>query len=213
MGHGLDSTTERPAGTSPDAVGRAILLEYATIAWNVLEVGVTIALGVAATSLALVAFGLDSLVEIGASSAVIWQLRRRDGARAATRALGVVGASFFALAAVLLTGSVASLIEGRRPDDSVPGVVYLAITALVMFSLAFGKRRLARELGEHPLAHEARVTFLDGCLATGVLLALVVNLALGWWWADAIAAAAVGVAALPEGLDAWRDFRDPTRIA
>jgi divalent metal cation (Fe/Co/Zn/Cd) transporter len=212
MGHELDSTTQRPAGTSPDALGRAIRLEYATIAWNVLEVGVTIVLGVAATSLALVAFGLDSLVEIGASSAVIWQLRRRDGVRT-TRALGVVGACFFALAAVLLTGSVASLVDGRRPDDSVPGVVYLAITALVMFSLAFGKRRLARELGEHPLAHEARVTFLDGCLATGVLLALVVNLAFGWWWADAVAAAFVGVAAIPEGLDAWRDVRDPTRIA
>ena len=176
-----------------------------------IEVGVTIALGIAAGSLALVAFGLDSLVEIGASSAVIWQLRRRDAARTA-RALAVVGAAFFALAAILVAGAIASLAEGRRPDDSVPGVAYLAVTAVVMFSLSFQKRRIGTRLGEHPLAHEARITFLDGTLATGVLLALVLNLALGWWWADALAAAAIGVVAIPEGLDAWRDSRDPSRI-
>jgi divalent metal cation (Fe/Co/Zn/Cd) transporter len=197
-------------GTSPGAL-MAIRLEYATIAWNVMEVGVTIALGIAARSLALIAFGLDSVVEIGASSVVIWQLRRRDLART-MRALALVGLAFFALSAVLLVGSVASLVDGRRPDDSVPGVVYLAVTAVVMFSLSFAKRRIGVRLGEHPLAHEARITFLDGLLATGVLLALVVNLAFGWWWADAIAAAMVGVAAIPEGVDAWRDSRDPSRI-
>jgi len=212
MCHECDSSTRAEGGTIPDALGRAIRLEYATIAWNVMEVVATVALGIAAGSLALVAFGLDSLVEIGASSAVIWQLRRRDAARM-TRALAVVGGAFFALAAILLAGAVASLLDGRRPDDSVPGVAYLAVTAVVMFSLSVAKRRIGIRLGEHPLAHEARITFLDGLLATGVLLALVVNLAFEWWWADAIAAAMVGLAAIPEGLDAWRDSRDPSRIA
>ncbi len=81
-----------------------------------------------------------------------------------------------------------------------------------MFSLAIGKRRLGARLGNHPLATEARITFLDGCLATGVLLALVVNIAFGWWWADPLAAALVGIAAVPEGVDAWRDSRDPSRM-
>jgi divalent metal cation (Fe/Co/Zn/Cd) transporter len=123
-----------------------------------------------------------------------------------------VGAAFFALAVILVTGAVVSLAEGRRPDDSVPGVVYLGVTAVVMFTLSFAKRRLGTQLGEHPLAHEARITFLDGVLATGVLLALAVNLAFGWWWADAVAAAMVGIVAIPEGLDAWRDSRDLSRV-
>ena len=212
MRHDGDSSTGEADGTSPTALAWAIRLEYATIAWNVMEVVVTIALGIAAGSLALVAFGLDSVVEISASSVVVWQLRSRDGTRTA-RALGVVGAAFFALAAVLVVGAVTSLVEGRRPDESVVGAAYLALTAVVMFSLSFAKRRLGEQLGEHPLAHEARITFLDGLLATGVFLALLVNVAFGWWWADAIAAAMVGIVAIPEGLDAWRDSRDLSRIA
>jgi hypothetical protein len=212
MRHDGDSSTRAADGTSPTALVRAIRLEYATIGWNTLEVAITIALGIAAGSLALVAFGLDSLVEICASSVVIWQLRSRDAVRTG-RALAVVGMAFFALAVLLIAGASTSLLEGRRPDESVAGAAYLAVTALVMFSLSIAKRRLGIELGEHPLAHEARITFLDGLLATGVFLALLANLALGWWWADAIAASAVGVAAIPEGLDAWRDSRDLTRIA
>lgn len=187
-------------------------LEGLTVGWNVLEVGVTIALGVAAGSLALVAFGLDSVVEICASLAVLWQLRTRTAGRT-LRAMAVVGFAFFALAVVLIGAAIETLAVGREAGESPFGAAYLAVTAIVMFSLAMAKRRLGVRLGNHPLATEARITFLDGCLATGVLLALVVNLAFGWWWADPIAAAAVGVAAIPEGVDAWRDSRDPSRMS
>jgi len=187
-------------------------LEGLTVGWNVLEVGVTIALGVAAGSLALVAFGLDSVVEICASLAVLWQLRTRTAGRT-LRAMAVVGFAFFALAVVLIGAAIETLAVGREAGESPFGAAYLAVTAIVMFSLAMAKRRLGVRLGNHPLATEARITFLDGLLATGVLLALVVNLAFGWWWADPIAAAAVGVAAIPEGVDAWRDSRDPSRMS
>jgi divalent metal cation (Fe/Co/Zn/Cd) transporter len=196
---------------STDAVRSAVRLERLTVAWNVLEVGVTIALGVAAGSLALVAFGLDSVVEICASAAVLWQLRTRTAGRT-LRAMAVVGLAFFALSVILISAAIQTLAVGREAGESPLGAAYLAVTAVVMFSLAMAKRRLGVRLGNHPLATEARITFLDGVLATGVLLALVVNLAFGWWWADPIAAAVVGVAAIPEGVDAWRDSRDPSRM-
>jgi divalent metal cation (Fe/Co/Zn/Cd) transporter len=185
---------------------RALRLERLTVAWNAIEVFVTIGLGVAAGSIALVAFGLDSLVEIFASLVILWQLRAEGTETARTgRALRLVSVAFFALAAVLLVGAVQSLIAGRRADDSPLGVAYLAVTALVMFTLAWRKRLVARDLDNHPLVHEARITFLDGLLATGILLALVADAALGWWWADPLAAAAVGLAAISEGIDAPRE--------
>jgi divalent metal cation (Fe/Co/Zn/Cd) transporter len=182
-------------------------LEYLTVAWNVLEVFFTIGLGIAAGSLALIAFGLDSLIEIFASSVVLWHLRG-DGNRAQTRrAMGLVAIAFFGLAAILLAAAAQGLAAGRVAEHSPLGIAYLAVTAGVMFTLSWRKRLLGSSLANHPLEHEARITFLDGMLATGVLFALVANLAFGWWWADPIAAALVGVAAIPEGIDALGDSR------
>jgi divalent metal cation (Fe/Co/Zn/Cd) transporter len=183
----------------------AMRLEYATVAWNILEVLVTVSLGIAAGSLALIAFGLDSLVEIFASTVVLWHLQGGPGRERTQRALWLVAIAFFVLAALLLGGAVRSLAVGDRAGESPLGVVYLAMTALVMFALAFRKRRVSVALGNHPLDHEARVTMLDGCLATGILLALVVNIAFGWWWADALAAATVGVVAIFEGIATPRE--------
>ena len=186
-------------------VERARHLEVATIVWNVLEVFVTIGLGIAAGSLALIAFGLDSVAEILASGAVLWSLRGDAGRERTRRALRVVALAFFALAAVLFVGGVRNLITEQHPGDSPFGIAYLAVTAGVMFGLAIAKQRLSRKVDNHPLVHEARVTFLDGILATSVLLALVVNSAFGWWWADPLAAIAVAVVAVFEGIAAPRE--------
>lgn len=183
-------------------------LEYATVAWNAVEVFVTLGLGIAAGSLALIAFGLDSLVEIFASGVVLWHLRGNPGHERTQRALRLVALAFFVLAAVLLGGAIRDLVVGNRADGSPLGIVYLAITAVVMFSLAIAKRRVSVELDNHPLSHEARVTFLDGGLATAILLALVANAAFGWWWADPLAAAVVGVAAIFEGIAAPREHEE-----
>ncbi len=181
---------------------RARRLEAATIVWNVGEVFVTIGLGIASGSLALIAFGLDSVAEIFASSVVIWHLRSAPEPARTRRALRLVALAFFVLAAVLIAAGVRNLVIEHRPDDSPWGIAYLAVTACVMFGLAVAKLRTSRAIDDHPLVHEARVTFLDGTLAVAILLALVLNATLGWWWADSLAAILVGVLAISEGIAA-----------
>ena len=173
-----------------------------------MEVVVTITLGVRAGSLALVAFGLDSVVEIFASTVVIRNLhddRRDPGDRRTHRALRLIAVAFWVLSAFLIVMSVRALLLRDHPGSSPVGVVYLAITAVVMFGLAGWKRVTADELGSEPLQAESAMTFLDGCLSTGVLTALVLNAWLGWWWTDAAAALLVAAVAANEGIGHWRD--------
>lgn len=190
-----------------DAQRRALGLEYLTVAWNVMEVFVTISLGVAAGSLALVAFGLDSCVEIFASTVVLWHLRGDGTVHRTRRAMRFVAIAFFLLTAVLLAGAARSLLAHQEPGRSPLGIAYLALTCVVMLTLSWRKREVGKALDNHPLEHEARITFLDGLLAGAVLLALVLNAVAGVWWADPIAAVAVALAAIPEGLDALADSR------
>jgi divalent metal cation (Fe/Co/Zn/Cd) transporter len=187
---------------------RGIHLEWATNGWNVMEVVVTITLGLQAGSLALIAFGLDSIVEIFASTVVIRNLRddRSDpGDRRVHRSLRLIAAAFWILAVFLVIISLRGLIRGDRPDRSPLGVAYLGLTAVIMFGLSVLKRSTARESGSEALQAEAAMTFLDGCLSTGILSALVLNAWLGWWWADAAAALLVATFAVKEGVDHWRE--------
>ncbi len=172
-----------------------------------MEVVVTISLGVQAGSLALIAFGLDSVVEIFASTVVIRSLRdkRHDpGDRRVHRSLRLIAVAFWLLAAFLVGATVRGLVRGDRPESSPLGVAYLAITACVMFALARLKQITGNQLASEPLQAEAGVTFLDGCLSTGILVALVVNASFGWWWADATAALLVAGFAIQDGAEHWR---------
>lgn len=185
---------------------RALLLEYGTIAWNVGEAVFTVALGIAVGSLALVGFGTDSVVEVFASSVVVWHvgLRREGGTpERIRRALRLVAVAFAALAVVLITLSVRDLATGRRAGESLIGIAYLAVTAVVMFALAFAKRRTAETLGSAPLRSEATMTFLDGILSTLTLIGLALNAGFGLRWADPAAALFVGVAAAKEARKNW----------
>ncbi len=175
-----------------------------------MEVVVTITLGVQAGSLALIAFGLDSVIEIFASTVVIRNLhddRHDPGDRRIHRALRLIAVAFWILAAFLTIMSVRGLIRQDRSDSSPVGVIYLAITACVMFGLSGLKRTTARLVGSEPLHAEAAMTFLDGCLSTSVLAALVLNAWLGWWWTDPAAALLVAAAAVNEGVRHWRESR------
>lgn len=206
--YGRAVTTAEP----PDAGGRlrrrARRLEWITVGWNVGEFGVTLALGLAARSLALMAYGLESCVEVFASLVVVWHLRGQGSDGRTRRAMGFVAAAFFGLATLLVAGAVHGLVVGTRPDDSPLGVAYLATAAVAMLLLAGAKGRIGRSLGNHPLEHEARITYLDAALAAGILIALVLDARLGWWWTDPLATLAVAAAAVPEGVDAWRDHRN-----
>jgi len=162
---------------------RGFALEYGTLSWNVAGIVVLAFATVAARSVALAGFGLDSLIEIGASTIVIWELSG-TGADRQRAGLRLIGYAFAALAVYLLVQSSVVLATGYRPRPSVPGIAWTAGTAVVMFLLAAGKARTGRALGNPVLRAEGRVTMIDGILATAVLLGLTLNAGFGWWWAD-----------------------------
>ena len=162
---------------------RGFWLEYATLAWNVAGIIVLAIAAIAARSVALAGFGLDSLIEIGASTVVIWELSGTSGERQ-RRGLRLIGYAFAALAAYLLVQSTAVLASGYHPSHSPLGITWTAVTAAVMFTLAAGKARTGRALGNPVLRTEGRVTLIDGILASTVLLGLILNASIGWWWAD-----------------------------
>ncbi len=172
--------------SSEPALRRGLRLEYATLAWNVVGLAVLAWTAIAARSVALAGFGLDSLIEIGASVVVIWELTGIDERRQ-HRALRLIGGAFAALALYLLVQGVVVLVVRHHAGHSVAGIVWTALTALAMFALAWGKARTGRALGNLVLQTEGRVTLVDGILATAVLVGLVLNAALGWWWADPVA--------------------------
>ena len=164
-------------------VRRGFALEYATLAWNVAGIAVLAVIAVAARSVALAGFGLDSAIEIGASTVVIWELSGTGEGRQ-RRALRLIGWAFAVLAAYLLAQSTIVLAAGYHPRHSVAGIAWTALTAAVMFALAAGKARTGRALDNSVLRTEGRVTTIDGILAAAVLAGLLLNAALGWWWAD-----------------------------
>jgi divalent metal cation (Fe/Co/Zn/Cd) transporter len=165
---------------------RGFALEYTTLAWNIVGIVVLALAAVAARSVALAGFGLDSLIEIGASAVVIWELSGADEQRQ-RRALRLIAVAFTALALYLAVQSTVVLASGFHPHHSLTGIAWTAITAAVMFALAAGKRRTGTALNNAVLRAEGRVTLIDGLLACAVLAGLALNTALGWWWADPLA--------------------------
>ena len=161
-------------------------LEFVTLGWNVVGIVVLARSAWVARSVALAGFGLDSLIEIGASVVVIWELAD-TGALRRRRALGLIRVGFAALAVYLVVQSAVALLVGHRPDRSPVGIGWTAATAAVMFALAAGKARVGAVLDNPVLRAEGRVTFVDGLLAAAVLVALILNAAVGWWWTDSIA--------------------------
>jgi len=164
-------------------VRRGFALEWMTLGWNVAGIIVLAYAAVTARSVALAGFGLDSLIEIGASTVVIWELSG-TGEERQRRGLRLIGWAFAALAVYLLVQSTLVLATGYHPRHSVPGIIWTAVTAAVMFALAAGKARTGRALDNPVLRTEGRVTMIDGILANAVLTGLALNAALGWWWAD-----------------------------
>jgi divalent metal cation (Fe/Co/Zn/Cd) transporter len=170
---------------------RGLRLEYVTLAWNVVGVAVLAAAAWTARSVALAGFGLDSLIEIGASTVVVWELTGRDhgaaGSGRTERALRLIGAAFAALAVYLAVQSTVVLATGHRASASPAGIAWTAATAAVMFALARGKARTGAALGNEVLRTEGRVTFVDAVLASAVLAGIGLDAAVGWWWADPLA--------------------------
>jgi divalent metal cation (Fe/Co/Zn/Cd) transporter len=163
------------------ALGRG--LEAFTLSWNVVGIVVLTVAAVQARSVALAGFGLDSLIEIGASAVVLWELSGVGEARQ-RKALRLIAGAFLVLAVYLIAQTVFVLASGHHPRHSPLGIIWVAITAVVMFALAAGKARTGRALANPVLITEGHVTAIDGALAVAVLIGLALNAALGWWWAD-----------------------------
>ena len=185
---------------------RGFALEYATMAWMVAEAAVAITAGVLASSIVLIGFGLDSVIEFFAAMIVIWQLRGEiAGQQRETRAVRLIGLTFFALAAYLAAESIHDLVTRARPGESIVGLAVAAAALVVMPVLAVAKRRTGQAMGNRTLVAESAESFFCAYTSAAALAGVGLNTALGWWWADPAAALIIAALAVKEGLEAWHD--------
>jgi divalent metal cation (Fe/Co/Zn/Cd) transporter len=185
---------------------RGFRLEYATMTWMVAEATVAITAGLLAASIALVGFGLDSLIELFSAAIVIWQLRGEiAGQDRQTRAIRLIGVTFFALAAYLTVDAVRDLATAARPGQSVPGLAVTATALVVMPVLALAKRRTGQALGNQTLVADSAETAFCAFTSAAALLGVGLNAWLGWWWADPAAALIIAAMAVKEGIECWEE--------
>jgi divalent metal cation (Fe/Co/Zn/Cd) transporter len=184
---------------------RARLLAWGGNGWHIVEFAVAVAAGIAASSVALVAFGIDSLIELLAGGVIVWLFtgKRVGSASAERRAQQVIALSFFALA-VYVSFETVRAFTGAHPEASWTGVGLAALTAPTMPLLARAKQRVGRELSSRATESEGSQNMICAYLSVALLVGLGANAVLGWWWADPAAAAVIAVVALREGREAWR---------
>ena len=191
-----------------EAVARQRWLTNATIGWNSLEGVVAIAAGIAAGSVSLIGFGLDSGIELSAAVILSWRLaqERRTGCKQDVdkRAQRLIAMSFAALAAYVGVESMRDLATADRPDESPIGITMAALSLVVMPFLARAKRKLAPLMGSRAVDAEAKQTLLCAFLSGALLVGLSANAALGWWWADPLAGLFIAGAAGYETVHVWR---------
>ncbi len=191
-----------------DAVRRGLWLEYLTVAWNSAEAVIAIVAGVIAGSIALVGFGLDSVIETSSGVILLWRLyqdrhgHRREQVENTARKL--VGVSFIALAGYVGFESVKSLWKREAPDESLVGIILAIVSLIVMPLLARAKRQVAARIASRALQADSRQTDLCAYLSAILLGGLLLNALLGWWWADPVAGLVMTPIILNEGRQALR---------
>lgn len=200
-------TSLRPSAASTvRLLRRGVWLERVTLGWNVVGIAVLTYAAIRARSVALAGFGLDSLVEIGASTIVLWELSGTGEARQ-RRALRLIGFAFIALATYITIQSTIVLATRYHPEHSLLGIAWTALTAAVMFALAAAKTHTGTALDNSVLNTEGHVTFIDGLLAVSVLAGLTLNAALGAWWADPLAGLVIVFYGIREAHAIFKDDR------
>jgi divalent metal cation (Fe/Co/Zn/Cd) transporter len=183
---------------------RAQLLAGASVTYNVIEAIIAIAAGAAAGSVALVGFGLDSVVEVSSGLIILWQFRHRLPETRERQALRLLAFSFFGLATYVTFESVRSLIGGSHPDTSPVGIGLAIASLIIMPVLSWAQRRTGRALGSNAVVADSTQTLLCTYLSAVLLAGLVLNATLGWAWADPIAGLIIAAVAVREGIEAWR---------
>ncbi|MGJ9413753.1 cation diffusion facilitator family transporter [Aeromicrobium sp. CF4.19] len=175
-----------------------------TITYNVIEAVIAITAGHMVSSSALIAFGLDSIVEVMSAAAVAWQFAGPDPEARERIALRLIALSFFGLAVFVGIDAMRALLGAPDPDHSTIGVVLAAVSLAIMPFLSWFERRTGRELGSSSAVADSKQTLLCTYLSAVLLVGLVLNSALGWGWADPLAALIIAGVAAKEGVDAWR---------
>jgi len=198
------TTAVTPLGDASGDVRRGRRLELLTLGWNVVEAVVAVAAGAAASSVALVGFGIDSVIECLSGAVLLWRLQDGAGIERERRALKLVGVSFLLLAAYVAFEAASGLIAREAPERSPVGIVLAALSVVVMPLLARAKRRVAVRLGSRALDADSRQTDLCAYLSAILLAGLGLNALLGWWWADGVAALAMVPIIVNEGREALR---------
>jgi divalent metal cation (Fe/Co/Zn/Cd) transporter len=185
---------------------KARLLAWGGNAWHLVEFGIAIAAGLAAGSVALIGFGADSLIEGLAGFVIVWLFTggRGSSEQAERRAQQLIAVSYFILAAYIGVASSRDLVAGNEPAVSWVGIGLAAFTALTMPLLAMVKRRVGNKLNSSATVSEAQQNQICAYLSIALLVGLLANALVGWWWADPAAALVIGAVALREGIESWR---------
>lgn len=183
---------------------RIRLIVAITIGYNLIEAIVAIAAGTAASSGALIGFGLDSTIEVLSAAAVAWQFTRKDPERWEKGTLRVIAVAFFLLAIYVSVNAVLTLTRASDVQHSTVGIVLTALSVIIMPFLSLTERRTGKELGSATAIADSKQTLICTYLSAAVLIGLLLNTLLGWWWADPIAALVVVVFAVREGIEAWK---------
>jgi divalent metal cation (Fe/Co/Zn/Cd) transporter len=183
---------------------RAQLLAGASVAYNLAEAVIAIAAGLAAGSVALIGFGLDSTVEISSGLIILWQFRHRLPDSRERQALRLMAVSFFALAGYVTVESLRALVTGREPESSAVGIGLATTSMLVMPFLSWAQRRTGRALGSGAVVADSTQTLLCTYLSAVLLVGLGLNAVLGWSWADPVAGLVIAAVAVREGRETWR---------
>jgi divalent metal cation (Fe/Co/Zn/Cd) transporter len=188
---------------------RARQLAWVSLVWHLTEGAISIGLGLAASSIALIGFGADSFIETAAGAVVLWRLtgsRVQDAGRerAERRAAKMIAVTFYVLAVYVIAHATFAIVTVTKPEESIFGIIMAATTMIAMPPLAIAKQRIGKRIGSCATSSEGTQNMLCAYLSAGLLLGLGANALLGWWWADPLTALLIAIVTLREGQNAWR---------
>jgi len=195
----------------PNCTKKALRIEWFLIAYNTLEAIASIGFGMAASSVALIGFGLDSVIEMLAAGILIWRLSihssTEEEEKGEKKALFFVGITFFLLAIYVGYESISKLVQKEAPHESLAGIIIAALSIVIMPFFAFSKQRIARQIGSKALEADAMETFICVVLSVILLVGLTLNFFFGWWWADPVAGLLMVGFIVKEGWEAVEEAR------
>ena len=179
---------------------KALLLEYLTIAWNIFEGIASVIVGLMSGSVALMAYGLESSVEVFASSVVVWELKGKESSKRQKLALKMIGVAYLVVSGYVFIDASLSLFNGEHSEKTVLGILLMVVSASIMLILGLSKRSVGNKMGSDTVLADAKFTLIDAALSSTVFIGLIFNALFGWWWLDQALALFLAGAAFREGI-------------